>query len=454
MIYDISIVGDGVVGCLTTLHLSDNYPKKKILFFSPNKFGGASRAAGAMLNVFGEVDYGFEFDDYQKKKIILGIEAQKNWELIFKKYPSLKKSKTANDTIVYCKKNSTDLEKNCFKEIKNYQNKFKRNFQDFSKIKTIAKNLEVNALYTFIKGEGAIDTRIFFKNILMLLKRKKNITFIDSEVKKILSKNKAFQLSTKNKNFKSSKVVIACGAFSKNILGYLAKDIQKNYFGIGTALEIKSNNLNNIIPKNTVLRTPNRGSTCGIHLVPRKEGEFYLGAGSNISNDPILFPRLGTVEYLITSFKNEISKDFDKSLVKPVIGYRPMSMDGKPLIGPLKNNKNIFFVSGTKRDGLTYSPIIAKSISAWLNGESLENDYFYDWSPDREPISYGDTEFAIKAYVSNKIAGLIEHEILKKSVHKVKRELEDEAYKFHKQKIMKFNLTKNFGIHPEVLNIN
>ena len=67
-----------------------------------------------MLNVFGEVDYGFEFDDYQKKKIILGIEAQKNWELIFKKYPSLKKSKTANDTIVYCKKNSTDLEKNCF----------------------------------------------------------------------------------------------------------------------------------------------------------------------------------------------------------------------------------------------------------------------------------------------------------------------------------------------------
>tara|TARA_X000001036_G_scaffold356194_1_gene338189 strand:- start:40 stop:318 length:279 start_codon:yes stop_codon:yes gene_type:complete len=90
MIYDISIVGDGVVGCLTTLYLSDNYPKKKILFFSPNKFGGASRAAGAMLNVFGEVDYGFEFDDYQKKKIILGIEAQKNWELIFKKYPSLK----------------------------------------------------------------------------------------------------------------------------------------------------------------------------------------------------------------------------------------------------------------------------------------------------------------------------------------------------------------------------
>lgn len=453
MIYDISIIGDGIIGCLATLHLSENYPKKKILFFSPNKFGGASRAAGAMLNVFGEVDYGFEFDDYQKKKIQLGIEAQKNWELLFKKYPSLKSSKTANDTIVYCKKKSTELEKNCFKEIKNFQKKFKRNSQNISKLKKIKKNLSVNAKYTIIKGEGAIDTKLFFKKLLLLLRKKKNITFVNFDVKKILSQNKTLQIVTLNKKFKSHKIAVTCGAFSKNVLGSLAKNIQKNYFGIGTALEIKSNNLNKIIPSNTVLRTPNRGSTCGIHIVPRINGEFYLGAGSNISNNPVSYPRFGTVEYLITSFKNEISKDFDKSLIKPVIGYRPMSMDGKPLIGPLKNNKNIFFVSGTKRDGLTYSPIIAKSISKWFADESEENNYFVGWAPDRKPISYGDTEFAIKAYVSNKIAGLIEHEILKKPIYQIKKELEDEAYKFHKQKILQFNLKKNFGIHPEVLNV-
>ena len=125
----------------------------------------------------------------------------------------------------------------------------------------------------------------------------------------------------------------------KDIIKKYAKNIQKNYFGIGTGIIIKSGKLSNLIGKNNVLRTPNRGSTCGIHLVPRNDNEFYLGAGSNISVKPNYQPRIGTLEYLLKSLKYEISDEFDKSNIDITLGYRPMSFDGRPLIGTLNDNK-------------------------------------------------------------------------------------------------------------------
>ena len=55
--------------------------------------------------------------------------------------------------------------------------------------------------------------------------------------------------------------------------------------------------------------------------------------------------------------------------------------------------------------------------------------------------------------MQNKIGGLIEHKLIKKSFSRVKKELEDEASKFHKEKIKLFNLDSKFGIHPEILNV-
>ena len=99
-----------------------------------------------------------------------------------------------------------------------------------------------------------------------------------------------------------------------------------------------------------------------------------------------------------------------------------MSFDGRPLIGTLNDNKNIFFVGGLKRDGLTLGPVIIEQIINWLKNTSDSNkNYFKMWHPERKPISYGTKEFAIEAYVQNKIGGLIEHKLIKKSFSSQKR---------------------------------
>ena len=40
------------------------------------------------------------------------------------------------------------------------------------------------------------------------------------------------------------------------------------------------------IPSRSVIRTSNRGSSCGIHVVPLSDDKFYLGSTSNLSFNP------------------------------------------------------------------------------------------------------------------------------------------------------------------------
>ena len=54
--FDIAIVGNGIMGSM----LSYNFSKKKyktVLIGPKKRVGSASTAAGAMLNVFGEIDH-------------------------------------------------------------------------------------------------------------------------------------------------------------------------------------------------------------------------------------------------------------------------------------------------------------------------------------------------------------------------------------------------------------
>ena len=178
----------------------------------------------------------------------------------------------------------------------------------------------------------------------------------------------------------SRKVIITCGAFINNIKFKNSEKVLDTYYGVGNALEINDNKktLKSQIPNRTVVRSPNRGSTCGIHIVPRKENQYYLGAGSYISHKPNYNYRMGTISYLINSAENELFSKLTKLDFQPTIGFRPFSFDGRPMIG--KISENFFAVSGTKRDGLTMAPLIANEILKFLGNKKFESKIFKDGS--------------------------------------------------------------------------
>ena len=458
MVFDIAIIGNGIVGTMTTFLISKKFKDKKIAFISPsNREGCASVAAGAMLNVFAEVDYGIVKDDYQERKIHLGIEAQKSWDELIKENKKIFRNvKTADDTIVYLSKHATPLEQKCFERILYYVKKYNRESKKNKKTKSFKKQLKYSAKTILIKGEGAIDTQVLFKRLDKEINSSKNVNVFGEKCLKISKIKKNYQLLLNSKKkVLTKKILLATGSNVHQILGNLGSGIQDTFYGVGTAFSVESDKKDIKLPKRTVVRTPNRGSTCGVHFVPRLGNNFYIGAGSFISKKPILKPRAATLEYLLSTSKREFLNSFGKGKMEINIGFRPMSFDGKPLIGSLKKHENIFIVSGTKRDGLTYCTEIIKIITSWFKKEkiNLASNPFTGWEPEREPITYVNKEFAINAYIENKFAGLLEHNETNKNEKKLRKELFREANLMHKKIIKKYKLTKNFGVHPEILNV-
>ena len=451
--FDIAIVGNGIIGSMLSYNLSKK--KLKTILIGPKKrMGSASTAAGAMLNVFGEIDHDIDSNDYLRRKISLGILASKKWQKL-KKNKFFKNVFTADNTIIFLSVKATKLEKICYNSIKKFAKKNNVFLKKHPKISFLKKSKTFKAKDIFmIKGEGAIDTKELFNKFDNYFKNKTNICYEDNLVKNILSYGDKYKIKCKNKkSFLTKKVVICNGAYLKKVNFPKKKNVLDVYYGIGNAIEIydKQKILSQKLPSRTVIRSPNRGSTCGIHIVPRKNSEYYLGAGSEISHKENYKSKIGTVMYLINSFKNEIFNKISKLNFNTVLGFRPFSFDGQPMFGEIQDN--LFVVSGTKRDGLTLAPLIIDELVKQLQNKNYKSKIFEGWSPLRKPISFINQSFSTRIYIDNKIAGLLEHkDILQKDVNRVTRELKKEANFFHNKIIKIKRLSREFAVHPELLN--
>jgi hypothetical protein len=406
-----------------------------------------------MLNVFVEIDYHKFSDDYLEKKIKIGIKSQLLWKKFKKKIKNKNNIFCADNTIIFKSKNSTILEKKCYATIAKYAKLYKVYSNDHPKLKRLKENGKFKKIEAFlIKGEGAVNSKKLFNFLDNKISDK--IKIFNANADYIIKNKKIFTIKLNNNQFiKTKKIILCAGSFSKNILKGSGLKILDLYYGVGSAFELQDPNkiLHNKIPTRTVLRSTNRGSTCGIHVVPRSKNNYYLGAGSYISHKPNYNHRSGTLNYLLSCAEKEIFGNFTKVDCKPVIGFRPFSLDGKPMIGPI--SKDVFVATGTKRDGLTLSPSIVEYIKNWLKNNNFIDKDFEKWLPNRDPISFGDQLFSTEVYINNKIAGLLEHnDINKQDLTRVKKELRSESLKFHKKIIKLKKLKNNFGVHPEILN--
>ncbi len=407
-----------------------------------NNLNNASRASGAMIAVHGELEDSKLYDYHDELLLNLSENASLEWRKIIKKIDN--NIITAKKTFVYLKNNANNLEKKCFKVISKY-GKFLKN----------VKNSKINTQYLVLNKEFAISSKSLFKKIDAIISKNKNIMFFNDQANINNVYSNKVTLKNSNKIISSNKILIAAGSNSSNIIRkYKMVPV---YHGVGTALEIKSEELYNFINKDTVYRTANRGgSFCGVHLVPRdKLGSFYLGAGNYLSNNYNAIGRMATVKYLIDALTKEISNEeiVHKTMMKMVYGNRPISFDNKPVFGTFDKNKKIFVASGFNRVGLTVSPIITEEILKWIGDK--HTDSVYDiWKPNREFISFKDKDYAIKMYVDFYLSNLIEHKLVrKKDLKDIKIKLTKDAEEKHKIVQKKYKLKNDFGISPEILSL-
>lgn len=444
-IYDISIIGNGITGLISAFLLSKKFPQKKILVIGKKDYeNSASMAAGAMHAVFCEIEKNFSNSKMEKIFLRIGLKSRKSWLNLIKNN-NLQKIITAKDTIFYLKPNAANFEKQNFDIACKIAKKYKK-----------LKRVNSNLLKKYFKGTLKSKK---FKCYRVENEFSFNPIMLKNELLKYLYRKIDIKFKNINKiNFKKNKFIIDDKFLSKKLVvcsGFGSADITKNLFnavpvlkGVGTAFILKNNVFKNF---KTVIRTSNRGGAqCGLHILPYnlKKGEIYVGAGNYISNKKEPHIRLETINYLLRLLREEFfsKKILYNSKIKILKGYRPKSLDNCPSIGAV--NKNLYYVSGTNRVGLSWSPYIAEQIVKWIENKKTD-PIFSNFKPDRKLKTWGNAEKSYQYYASSRVSNLYEHKISIKN----EKILYEKLFQFAKDTnikiVKKKKLGKNFVIDPD-----
>jgi glycine oxidase len=456
---DVAIVGNGSTGLALVFELKRSNPNIRIALIGPkSRVGSASATAGAMLNCWGEIIPGtFENVNFEKRfrltetamkmwpKYIenlneeTGLDVKLDWGTVVFTSPTGPVNETENFNYLI-----SSLEKNSI----NYE---KLNISDLGFMSSDTDRAPTKAI---LINDGRVDSTKLLEALDTFVE-KNRIQVHDQNVVSIRKSDKSWDLLLADSTIvNSEKVVFANGAYARDLLDdceELKNLVLPLFFGAGSAFEVKlpswKQNSKDLVNLRYVVRTMDRGGACGLHLIPLGEERYYFGASSGVWEEPEKNHRMHAISWLSNSIERDFHHTFfhaDSKLRGP--GFRPVSLDGFPLIGQIETS-GVYMINGTKRDGLTCSPFLAQIISEEiLTGNSEEGLSIFN--PVRRPISYFEKEKAINSAAHAQYGGEIMHGLkVTPYMHEsyINTKIQGINSIYEKRDL------SNFGIHPELL---
>ena len=458
--FDVIIIGNGSLACSIAFEMNNLKPNTKICLMGPkNREGSASLASGAMLNIFAELEYDTLNTKIGKKKFEMLLKSKTLWPNFIKSLNSKVKNKIKikKGTIILNNSSADKLDDENFTAIVNGLKKYHEKYEDLENRSIDGyvpseKNRSLKSI--FIPNENfLVSSKSLLESYDNIFNKEKNFHLHQFNVKKINLKKNGLReiIDFKGEKFYSKNIVIAAGAYSKFIINQIKginSKIPDLFFGSGSAFISK--NINTLLPKH-VLRTPNRGMACGLHLVPFNKKDIYVGATNRISHVPIDKPILSSFLGLQSSLIKEINVNFNNIKIDKIcIGHRPTTIDNFPLLGP-SSIDGIWIASGTKRDGLTLSPLIGKAIADMvLNKNKKSNLIPKEFYPERKIIKTMSINQGIEKSVKHILSAAYQHELEFPRVD-FENSVKEMIYNDIKNVYKKCKL--NYGVPPEMLNM-
>ena len=447
---DFLIVGNGAIGTLAAIKIKNQFPNKSVSILGNfERSFSASAAAGAMANVYAELEKcSGNASINQDKYLEMGRAGSAGWIKFLEETDGMSLI-TAMNTEVFLKKNASNFETENFNYVLesvkrdakggliDITNKKKGFPFDSSRIQDVLE----------IKGEFAICTESLFNHFEKLLKLNGIKVFNDDCLE--IDSERDFLFTKLGEKLEFENLVVAAGSQTANL--FLGETVLPMLQGVGTAILIEPL-ANTSIFGETVIRTVNRGGAqCGFHLVPRSDKKLYLGAGNYVTKPGNSHFRLDTIKYLLSILEEElVNRDFVYSLTGAfVLGNRPRSIDGFPMIGPISTNDSIYVATGTNRAGLTWAPFITDQIVNWFMNRR-QSEIFKEWAPDRSPISYGNKDAAIDYYKNSRLSNALEHKLIAPHQTNAKlEELENTALDLRRNISEKYSFSEDFNLNPD-----
>ncbi len=416
--FDVLIVGNGILGLSTAYALLLEEPNIKLAIIGPfDRKGAASAAAGAMLNCFSEINKYTLKGKYTSNKFQIARSAAHLWPNWIKKInePLDISDRVAilPGTFILLNPKSGKREDENFLAICEAVNKFKEPFEfiQSSEIPGLNPVEDCRPLKSiYLPKEGSINSLKLLRALEKNISFRSNVQFFDEMVIELLiNKGKIKGVKTEcGKIINSNVVLLTAGSGIQNLLEKhleLLHRVPKLLAAPGCSLILKmtDHKLKNVV------RTPNRSGSCGLHMLPTgiNEETLYLGSTNSVSTTLGFQPKAGNINTLLDGAMEQFNQNLYKAeIIEWRVGNRPVTCDTFPLIGACSIS-GLWFLTGTYRDGLHSSPLLATSMARELLGRlPLFQHHF---KAERLPIEFMPKEQAIEEFTEQYYVTGYEH---------------------------------------------
>lgn len=467
---DIAIVGNGILGLTLAYRLKKQNAALNIGVIGPEeRYGSATLAAGAMINLWAELTTGTFENNALRERFYLTKNGSDLWDDFateLSEYSDIP-LQIKRGTYVIRNAKSTSLEDKIYNYIleKLPELNIKHKVVNPDEIKWLKPSQDCRAFEALWIPDGRIDSRNVVKALDRALEALGVQRFHSAaqslEIpQSLLSRNKSKKVLLANKTeIQADQIVLANGAYAQALIDQnpsLRKEIPRLLFGGGSGINLhlpdwveKYGGLGKeVYDMDCVVRTTDRGGACGLHVVPYGDGKFYVGASSGVWMEPDLYPKVHGVHTLVHSVVHEINRTFFHGGIElRGNGFRPISADCFPLLGET-HIQGVWMLNGTKRDGLTMSPYLSNEMSNAILGQNHALPEIF--KPSRPLIPWKTFKSAFAETESMYIGADFQHgarhaPYMVDNYHDMRRKQIEVIY--DRRKIT------NFGIHPELIHL-
>ncbi|WP_405533764.1 FAD-binding oxidoreductase (plasmid) [Streptomyces avidinii] len=362
------VVGAGVVGRSVAFALASAEPAVRVVLAGSNGGAAASAAAGAMLGALGEVTDLAARTRHGRLRTELAVTAAARWPAWRQRVRSCAGAGVprvdgyGTGTFVVLNAVSSPLDDASFTAIGQAATVHGLGCQatdpsDICGYRPLDNDRALRAWY--LPEEGFLDARAWLATLDAALAALPNVIRTPAGTLTALPAH-GYRLDTSAGAFRAPRALVAAGAWTTPVLDALDPDLPvvPVLAAAGTALTVTG-----LEPLPAVIRTPNRAYACGLHTVPQADGSRYIGASAQPSLTPASHPTAGGLRFLLDAALGQLDHHLATAAVTHTHhGNRPIALDGHPVIGPTAR-EGLWVASGTHRDGLHISPLIATALA-------------------------------------------------------------------------------------------
>ncbi len=145
MFFDFLVLGNGAIGMFSAIQIKRAFPSSSVgIIGDPDRVNSASVAAGAMCNVYGELEYSYsaQMQLLQSISFQYGVAGKNGWLEFISDFNLEAKLMTAKNTLIFLKSDPSEFE-----------------YRNFAKAQIESKNASV------LRNLSSSEIQEFFGNV-------------------------------------------------------------------------------------------------------------------------------------------------------------------------------------------------------------------------------------------------------------------------------------------------